>query len=258
MLALLSEETDEIAIDLLPKLHQQEALTAIEQFLGLVQCWEGYLGSLRPKLDDPVQRRPGVELLRKLDAECRGLKIDGQKLTTQVGDLPTLVQRHQELARQAGEQITRARRLFQAAGTSMLLAAQTLAIMLDAIDLLRSMPRGIILKRTSMLLDEASPPVLERAAQVAMGLKEDQQQLALFFSFSQDDNPRQYREYAAALRRGGIFESLYLTIGLGWFADSTFKRAGETRRGTRKGNRERTPDQMASEFERLADHIEAI
>lgn len=258
MLALLSEETDEIAIDLLPKLHRQEALTAVEQFLGLLQRWEGCLGSLRAKLDDPVQRRLGAERVRQLAAECRVLQIDGQNFTAQVGALPPLAQRYQLLAFQAGEQITRARRLFQSAGTSMPLTAQTLAIMLHAIDLLRSTPREVILPRTSALLDEASRPVLERGAQAASELNERQQQLILFFSFSQDYSPRQYREYAAALRRGGFFESLYVNIGLGWFADSRFKRAYEAWRGARKGNPDRAPEQMASELEQFAEHLDAI
>ena len=113
--------------------------------------------------------------------------VGGQPLTGKVSDLSTLAKRQHEFARLAEAHTTLARRLFQAADIRAALTTTTLRTVLKMIEVLRSTPRPIVLKRSAALLDESSRSILEEAAREILILRERQQVLSMLFTFSVDE-----------------------------------------------------------------------
>jgi hypothetical protein len=65
--------------------------------------------------------------------------------------------------------------------------------------------------------------------------------------------------YAAALRSASAVDHfLVKTVVFGWFADDEFKRAQRAWHGARLSRSDATVEEMAQEFERLAEHLEAV
>jgi hypothetical protein len=131
--------------------------------------------------------------------------------------------------------------------------------MLEAIEVLRLTPRERLRRRLAPLLDEAVRPVLEQAKKEARAITEHHQQPVRAFTFSPDDSPQEFRGYAAALRRAGLFNRFFTkTIILGWLAAGEFRHACAVWRGARKVYSKASAEKMARDFEQLAEHLEAI
>jgi hypothetical protein len=258
-IVLLPENPKGIVADILPKLKSEEALTALDKFLGTMRSFEDLLRTLRSNLDDAVSSLPQADVVRGLEAARGTLMVGGQIFAGQAGALPTLVTHYRELARLAEARIATSRRFFQALGVRLTLTSQNLATMLAAIDVMRSTPRERLLKRSATLIDEVLRPVLERATEEARALNKRQWELAGSFSFSQDDNPQEYRRFAAALRRASLFDRFLLrTHVFGWLANDEFKRAWRVWSGARKDRQTGTLQEMAQDFEQLAEHLGAV
>lgn len=248
-LALLPEDADEIATDILPKLKANSALAALEKFLVSVQSWNERIDSLSSQFEAPTKCLPRVETVWALDAARRELEVGGQAFAGQVGALSELAERYRELARLAERQCAAAKRLFELAGVRIALSAPVLSSLLDAVTLLRSTPREILLKRSPALLDEATRPILNRTAIWAQAIVERHKELARGFSFSVGDSPQGYREHAAALRSVSFLGRLF---------SSEFRRSHAAWRGLRKSRVKVHPREMAQEADALAEHIEEI
>ena len=220
---------------------------------------EDLIYALRSNLDGAVSCLPQANILRGLDAARGTLMVGGQIFVGQVGELPTLVTSSRELARLAEAGIATSRRLFQALGVRLTLTSQNLATMVTAIEILRSTPRECLLRRSAALIDETVRPLLERATEEARTLNDRQRELAKIFSFSQGDSPQEYRQFVAALRRASLFDRFLLRTGMfGWLADDEFKRVYRVWSGIRKDRTAVPLEEMAQDFEQLAEHLEAI
>jgi hypothetical protein len=258
-ITLLPENPADIFGDILPKLQSEEALTALDKFLGTVRNSEDLIRALCSNFDDAVSCLPQADVVHSLDAARGMLMVGGRIFAGQVGELRMLVTRYREFARLVEAWIATSRYLFQALGMHLTLTPLNLETMLDAIDILRSMPRERLLRRSTTLMDQVVRPVLERAAEEAQTLNKRQRELAESFSFSQDDNPREYRRFAAALRRASLLDRILLRTGVfGWLADAEFKCARRVWHGTHRDRAEVTLEEMAQDFEQLAEHLEAI
>jgi hypothetical protein len=185
--------------------------------------------------------------------------VEGRIFGDQVGELRMLVTYYRELARLAEAWIATSRQLFQTLGMRLTLTSLNLKTMLAAIDVLRSIPREHLLRRSAALIDEVVRPVLERATEEAQTLNKRQRELAESFSFSRDDTPQEYRRFAAALRRASLLDRILLRSGVfGWLADAEFKRARRVWYGARRDRAEVTLEEMAQDCKQLAEHLEAV
>jgi hypothetical protein len=176
-LALLPEDTKAIAADVLPKLQSEEALSKLEQFCGMVQRWKELKNSFTNRFQS-LDRLPEAEVIRTLETERHTFTVDGQPFTGKISELAVIAKSRHEFARMAEAHIALARHLFQSADIRAALTVPTLRTVLEAIEILRSTPRTIVLKRSAALLDETSRPVLEEAARETRLLSERQQALS--------------------------------------------------------------------------------
>lgn len=258
-IALLPEPLNDLIANLLPKLRVEEALTALDQFMDRLRSCQEPLRTLRAKVEDPIGGLPQADRVRELVAQCRKLTVASGVFIGRVGELPALAERYRELARLTEARITAAKRLLQPIGMRTTLSASVLSAMLEAIEVLRLTPRERLRRRSAPLLDEAVRPVIGRAKKEARAITDHHQQLVSAFIFSPDDSPQEFRGYAAALRRAGLFNRFFMkTIILGWLAAGEFRQACAVWRRARKVFSTATTEKMARDFEQLAEHLEAI
>src|SRR5207249_4190246 len=93
-LALLPEDADEIATDILPKLKDKDTLATLEKFLVRIRNWNEYMGSLSSQFEAPTTRLPRAETVWALDTARCELEVGGQVFTDQVGTLSALAERY--------------------------------------------------------------------------------------------------------------------------------------------------------------------
>jgi very-short-patch-repair endonuclease len=258
-IALLPEPPNDFIANLLPKLRVEEALTALDRFMDRLRSCQEALRTLRAKVEDPIGSLPQADRVRELVAQHRKLTVASGIFIGRVGELPALAERYRELARLTEARITAAKRLLEPIGMGTMLSASVLSAMLEAIEVLRLTPRERLRRRSAPLLDEAVRSVLERAKKEARAITEHHQQLVRAFIFSPDDSPQEFRGYAAALRRAGLFNHFFMkTIILSWLAAGEFRQACAVWRRTRKVYSTATAEKMARDFDQLAEHLEAV
>lgn len=246
VITVLPEAGDEIAADVLPKLTGDESLGALEKFLGELHHYVEVTRTLLADFDTLAERLPACETIRALEDERRKLTVGNRVFAERVEALPALAERYRSLARLAEVQTAVAKHLFEVAGVRVPLAKSSLTHLLDAISMLRSTPRHVLIKRRTALFNEASRQVLEHAAERALILKRHRKELAEIFVVGDDDNPEEYRACAASLRSAGLFARLF---------SRKFKRARRVWRGTRKIHSKKTVSEMARELEELVDYL---